>query len=65
MLINVLPPLQAIQFLKDMVDGKEIDVFTTARLTDQSGFYGEVFVNDVNVGEKMVENSFCFKVYLP
>ena len=44
-----------------MVDGKEIDVFTTARLTDHTGFYGEVFVSDVNVGEKMVESNFCFK----
>ena len=34
---------------------------TTARLSDQTGFYAEVYANDLSVGDKMVEANFCFK----
>ncbi|XP_005100543.1 serine/threonine-protein kinase 31 isoform X1 [Aplysia californica] len=51
----------AIKYLKDLVDGQEVEVFTTARLSDHTGFYAEVYANGINVCEKMVESSFCFK----
>lgn len=51
----------ATKYLRDMVEGKEIEVFTTARLSDQTGWYGEIVLDGFSVNEKMLETNFVFR----
>ncbi|KAH9502473.1 hypothetical protein Btru_068791 [Bulinus truncatus] len=51
----------ALKYLRDLVEGKEVDVFTTARLSDHTGFFAEIYINGVGVNEKMLESGFVFK----
>ncbi|XP_059168680.1 serine/threonine-protein kinase 31-like isoform X2 [Physella acuta] len=51
----------ALKFLRELVEGKEVDVCTTARLSDQMGFFAEMYCNGVSVNEKMLENGYAFK----
>lgn len=51
----------ALKFLREIAEGKEADVFTTARLSDHTGFFAEIFIAGVSINEKMLESGFAFK----
>ncbi|KAI8796750.1 serine/threonine-protein kinase 31 [Biomphalaria glabrata] len=57
---NIQDPT-ALKYLRDMVEGKEAEIFTTARLSDHTGFFADIFVNGVSVNEKMLESGFVFR----
>ena len=44
-----------------MIEGKEIEVFTTARLSDGTGYYGEIILDGASINEKMLESSYVFR----
>ncbi|GFS04062.1 serine/threonine-protein kinase 31 [Elysia marginata] len=52
---------KATKYLREMIEGKEIEVFTTARLSDQTGWYGEILLDGVSINEKMLETNFVFR----
>ena len=52
---------QATKHLRDLIEGKEIEVFTTARLSDQTGYYGEILMDGASINEKMLETNYVFR----
>lgn len=44
-----------------MVEGREVDAYTKARLSDHTGFFAEIYIDGMCVNEKMLENNFAFK----
>lgn len=53
--------MQGITFLRNLVDSKEVEITTTARLTDQTGYYAEIYVDGVSVIDKMLEAGHAFR----
>ncbi|CAG5115231.1 unnamed protein product, partial [Candidula unifasciata] len=51
----------AIKFVREMVEGKEVEVYTTARLSDHTGFFADIYIDGVCLNEKMLENNLAFR----
>ncbi|BFZ03297.1 hypothetical protein BsWGS_06335 [Bradybaena similaris] len=51
----------ALKFVREMVEGKEVEIYTTARLSDHTGFFADIYIDGVCLNEKMLENNLAYK----
>ncbi|XP_052776384.1 serine/threonine-protein kinase 31-like [Mya arenaria] len=50
---------QGIQLLKTLTDNQMAQLIKTRPLSDGTGFYGNVFVNDTSLGDAMLTSGYC------